>query len=158
MMQMNIRPSYARDSILMRGNNMSAVHWVNQGQAGKEPRSGALISILGCLEMGSRWYFDALHVKGVDNTVADGISRWKREEVNTHLCGFRHDVVWTEQVGVGSSGRRALFGSIGSKYIRDSITQLSCKAYESGFRSWTTFRGLINADPYFLFSGRRISG
>ena len=47
------RPSYARDTILMRGDNMSTLQWVPKCRGGKEPRSGALLRLLGCLEVGS---------------------------------------------------------------------------------------------------------
>lgn len=60
-----ITPEYARDSLLMRGDNSSSVTWVNTCRGGKEPRAEALMRILRCLEMGSGWCFDALHVKGV---------------------------------------------------------------------------------------------
>ena len=63
----DILPSYARDTVLMRRDNTS--FW--------KPRSGALMRLLGCLDVGSGWCFDALHVAGVGNTIADGISRWK---------------------------------------------------------------------------------
>ena len=59
-------PSYARDTILMRADNMSAVQWVSKCRGGREPRSGALIRLLGCLEVGSGWWFDASHVAGVE--------------------------------------------------------------------------------------------
>ena len=72
--QSDVRPSYARDTILMRGENMSAVQWVSKCRGGREPRSGSLMG-LGCVEVGSGWCFDALHVAGVENTIADGISR-----------------------------------------------------------------------------------
>ena len=66
--QSDARPSDARDTILMRGDNMSAVQWVSKCKGGREPRSGALMRLLGCLQVGSRWCFDALHVTGVENT------------------------------------------------------------------------------------------
>lgn len=59
-----ITPESARDSILMRGDDSSSVTWVNKCRGGrKEPRAGALMRILGCLEMGSGWCYDAWHVK-----------------------------------------------------------------------------------------------
>ena len=35
--------------------------------------------------MSSGWDFDALHVPGVLNDVADGISRWKESEIHANL-------------------------------------------------------------------------
>ena len=51
--QSDARPSYARHTVLMRGDNMSAIQWVSKCRGGKEPRSGALMRLLGCLEVGS---------------------------------------------------------------------------------------------------------
>ena len=72
--QSDASPSYARDTILMRGDSMSAVQWVSNCRGGREPRSGALMRLLGCLEVSSGWCFDPLHVTGAENTIADGIS------------------------------------------------------------------------------------
>ena len=55
--QSNLRPSYARDTILMRGENTSALKWVSKCKCGREPRSGALMHLLGHLEVGSRCCF-----------------------------------------------------------------------------------------------------
>ena len=93
------RPRYPRDCILMRGDNSSACCWVSKCRGGKEQRSGALMRVLGCLEMGSGWCFRAKHIKGVRNTLADGISRWEpRESIPTELHRMRPDVSWHEQV------------------------------------------------------------
>ena len=101
--QSDARPSYARDTVLMRGDNMSAVQWVSKCRGGKEPRSGALRRLLGCLEVGSAWCFDALHAAGVENTIADGISRWEPEAIDGNLHAFRPDVAWHRQV-LGPTG------------------------------------------------------
>ena len=54
--------------------------------------------LLGCLEVSSGWCFDALHVAGVENTIADGISRWNPGAIDGILHAFRPDVVWHRQV------------------------------------------------------------
>ena len=96
--QADTKPAYARDSIRMRGDNSSAVKWVNKCRGGKEPRSGALTMILGCLEMGCDWHFESTHhVAGKQNTIADGISRWEYESINARLRDAHPDVVWREQ-------------------------------------------------------------
>ena len=38
--QSDARPSYARDTILMRGDNMSAVQWVSTCRGGENPDQG----------------------------------------------------------------------------------------------------------------------
>ena len=65
---------------------------------GREPRSGALVRLLGCLEVGSGWCFDALYVAGVENTIANGISRWEPEDMDGNHHAFRPDVAWHRQV------------------------------------------------------------
>ena len=76
---------------------MSAVHWVNKCRGAREPRSGALMRMLGCLEMRNEWRFRAKHIKGVANTLADGISRWKHDEIALNLHSYRPDIRWQEQ-------------------------------------------------------------
>lgn len=90
-------PEYPGQSILMRGDNMSAVHWINQCRGAREPRSGALMRMLGCLEMRNGWRFRAKHIKGLANTLADGISRWKHDEITANLRSYRPDICWQEQ-------------------------------------------------------------
>ena len=93
------QPRYYRDSLLLRGDNSAAVTWINKCRAKREPRAGALMRILGCLEMGSDWCFTARHVAGVANDIADGISRWEpRSSVPTNLSRLYPNVAWHEQV------------------------------------------------------------
>ena len=106
-----IMPSYARDPVLMRGDNTPTVHWVFKCRGGREPRSGALMRLLGCLEVGSGWCFDALHVAGVENTIADGISRWKPEAIDGNLRASRPDVAYGRQV-FGPAGVALCLGEL----------------------------------------------
>ena len=82
------------DCVLLRGDNEAAVQWVRRCRGGKEPRSGALMRLLGVLEVSSGWHFDALHVRGIHNVAADGISRWDRASVLDNLRAVRPDVPW----------------------------------------------------------------
>ena len=91
------RSEYPGQSILMRGDNMSAVHWVNKCRGIREPRSGALMRMLGCLEVRNEWQFRAKQIKGGANTLADGISRWKHDEIALKLHSYRPDICWQEQ-------------------------------------------------------------
>lgn len=91
------RPTYARENILMRGNDQKRFR-VMKCKWGKEPRSGALIRMLGGLEPRSGWYFTAAHVAGVANTLADGISRWNSPSISANLRHLRPGVCWREQV------------------------------------------------------------
>ena len=67
--------------------------------------------LLGCLEVGSGWCFDALHVAGVENTIADGISRWEPEDIDGNLRAFRPDVAWHRQV-LGPTGVALCSGAL----------------------------------------------
>lgn len=49
----SMRPPYRETTVLVKGYNMSAVHWVNKRRGGKEPRSGARMRFLGVVEMSS---------------------------------------------------------------------------------------------------------
>ena len=59
------RPSATGDCVLLHGGNEAAVEWVRRCLGGMEPRSGALMRLLGALELSSGWHFDAKHVRGV---------------------------------------------------------------------------------------------
>ena len=43
------RPAATGDCVLLRGDNEVAVHWVRRCRGGREPRSGALMRLLGVL-------------------------------------------------------------------------------------------------------------
>ena len=106
-------PQHAQETILMRGDNMLAVHWAHHCRGGIEPRSGTLMRMLGCLEIGSGWCFQAKHVKGAANTLADRISRWDRSSIPSALHVFRPDVNWQEQ-NLGQAGADLCTGSLGT--------------------------------------------
>ena len=103
-------PQDPRETILMREDNMSAVHWVNHSRGSKEPRSGALMRIPGCLDAGSGWCSQAKHLTGVANTLADGISRWDRASIPSDSRAFRPDVKWQEQD----------LGRVGADFVQES--------------------------------------
>ena len=92
-----VAPQYVGESILIRGDNISAVYWVNRCRGGRKPRAGALMRMLGCLEMRSNWCFRAKHVRGVTNVLADGVSRWDRSTIAHNLRSLRPDIDWQEQ-------------------------------------------------------------
>ena len=83
--------------------------------------------LLGCLEVGSGWCFDALHVAGVENTIADGISRWEPEDIDGNLRAFRPDVAWHRQV-VEPTGVAVCFGVLAATssvcQLRRGLTEL----------------------------------
>ena len=113
-------PNYPGASILMRGDNSSGVHWVNRCRGGREPRSGAVMRMMGCLEMRSGWCFRAKHVKGVANTLADGISRWDRDSISAKLTAFRPDVNWQEKI-LGEAGIGLITDVVASSTSADQL-------------------------------------
>lgn len=54
--------------------------------------------LLGRLEVGSAWPFDALHVRGIDYSIADGISPWESEAFDDNLRAPQPDVAWHRRV------------------------------------------------------------
>ena len=79
---------------------------------------------LGCVEVGSGWCFDALHVAGVENTIADGISRWELEDIDSKLRASRPDVAWHRQV-LGPTGVALCFGVLASSSVRQLRRRLT---------------------------------
>ena len=80
------RLARAGEPVPMRGNSSSAVQWVKNCQEGKgEARWGALMLVLGVLEQIGGWCFQAKHVRGVENVLADGMTRWKEDEIQSRL-------------------------------------------------------------------------
>ena len=97
-------PAGASDRVLLRGDNEASVAWIKRCRGAKEPRSGALMRLLGVIEVSSTWHFDAEHVPGVFNSVADGISRWEPDDVFDKLCSVAPNIAW-QVVDLGSEGR-----------------------------------------------------
>ena len=60
--------------------------------------------LLGVLEVSSGWHFDALHVRGIHDGVADGILRWDRDSVLVNLRAVHPDVPW-QMRGLGDAGK-----------------------------------------------------
>ena len=80
------RPGTVGEPVLMRGDSSSAVQWVKKCKGGKgEVRSGGVMRILGVMEQIMGWCFRAKHVRGVENGLADGITRWKEDEIQSRL-------------------------------------------------------------------------
>ena len=61
-----------------------------------------LMRMLERLELAGRWNHTAKHIPGVQNTLADGISRWPRAILADKVRELTHSSEWLEQ----SIGRR----------------------------------------------------
>lgn len=59
---------------MLRRDHEASVAWLKMCRGGQDP--GALMRMLGALEVSSVWNFPVAHVSGVLNSLADGISRW----------------------------------------------------------------------------------
>ena len=68
------RPVTAGDCVLLRGDNEPSVAWIRRCRGGNEHRLGALMRLLGALEVSREWRVQSPHVSGVLNSLADGIS------------------------------------------------------------------------------------
>ena len=62
-------PCVEHGCVLLRGDNEASVAWIQRCRGGKEPRSGALMRMLGAVEVSSGWCFQASHVPGVVNSM-----------------------------------------------------------------------------------------
>ena len=80
------KPGRVGEPVLMRGDSSSAVQWVKNCKGGKgEVRSGGMMRFFGVLEQIGGWCFQVKHVRGVENRLADGITRWKEDEIQSGL-------------------------------------------------------------------------
>ena len=89
--------------MLSRGDNEAAAVWLRRCRGGKEPRSGALMHLLGVRELSSGWHFDEKHVRDISNVAADGISSWDRASGFVNLHAVRPEIPWREQ-DLGAAG------------------------------------------------------
>ena len=69
-----VRP-VQHQSVLLRGDNTSAVTWIVRHGTGNRGIAGVLIRALAMVEIATEMSFDALHVAGSDNGIADFLSR-----------------------------------------------------------------------------------
>ena len=83
----------------MRADNEAAVAWVKrcQGRGKKQVRVGALMRMMVALEARGEWCFQARHVQGIDNRLADGLTRWKEEQIPEKLNAERPEIAWQLQ-------------------------------------------------------------
>ena len=106
LVQMIVRdqPRQAGDPVLLRGDNASAVAWINRCGGAKNRRAGTLMRLLGRLEIRNKWCHVAKHIPGAENVLADGISRWPAERVHENVTRLTNEIGWRQQ-DIGPSGR-----------------------------------------------------
>ena len=99
------RPECKGGLFLMRGDNFAAVTWANRCGGARDKRSGLMMRMLGRLKIQGGWRYDAKHIPGVQNTLADGISRWPRSELADRVTQLTNTGNWSEQ-SIGARGER----------------------------------------------------
>lgn len=77
-------PSTPGEPVLFRGDDVSAVSWVNKFGGTRDARAVFIIRWLGALKLDLGWCFQASHISGVDNGLMGGIS--------SHLLSSLEDV------------------------------------------------------------------
>ena len=98
------RPASVGDPLLMPGDNVAAVTWVNRCGGATDKRACLLMRMLSRLEIKWRWNHVAKHIPGVQNTLADGISRWPRPDLAAKVRELTNSGDWGEQK-LGSNGK-----------------------------------------------------
>ena len=81
----------------MHGDNFAAVTWVNRCGRARDKRASLMMRMLDRLEIQEGWRYDAKHIPGVQNTLADGISRWPRSELADGVTQLTNTDDWYEQ-------------------------------------------------------------
>ena len=79
------RPQTPGDRIMLRGDNVAAVSSINRCAASRSRRAALAMRLLGRLEITGGWSHDAKHIPGVQDVVADIISRWSKEKIARNL-------------------------------------------------------------------------
>ena len=92
----NDRPEYAGDTVLLRGDNVSAVSWLNRCGGARDKRAALVMKIMGRLELTSGWSHKAKHIPGVLNVLEDGISRWQPDQIAEKLRSHVQEGDWRQ--------------------------------------------------------------
>ena len=80
------RPETEGDPVLLRGDNVTAVSWVNRCGGSRDKRASLAMRRLGRVEITSAWSHVAKHTPGVQNVIADGISRWSKDKIASNFA------------------------------------------------------------------------
>ena len=102
------RPAVHGEPVLMRGDSMSAVTWVNRCGGTRNPRAAFIMRWLGVLEMEAGWCLESAHIAGATNVLADGITRWNRADIPQKLSLlFPSPLRPWQEASLGEGGGRA---------------------------------------------------
>ena len=95
-MMENDRPEYVGDIVLLRGDSISAVSWLNRCGGARDKRAALVMRTMGRLEITSGWSQKAKHIPGVLNVLADGISRWQPDQIAEKLRSHVNEGDWSQ--------------------------------------------------------------
>ena len=98
----NDRPEYAGDTVILRGDNVSQVSWLNRCGGVRDKRAALVMRIMGRVEITSGWSHKAKHIPGVLNVLADGISRWQPDQIAEKMRSHVNEGDW-RQVPLGQN-------------------------------------------------------
>ena len=114
------RPVEDGQSVLMRGDNVSAVSWTNRWGGSRDRRASLIMRLMGRMEISCGWCHVAKHIPGRKNTLADGISRWEENEIAANVRMLTKDSGWTQQ-DIGEGGRALLSIILQKKLPKESL-------------------------------------
>lgn len=88
--------------------------------------------------MSSGWRFDALHVPGVLNDVADGISRWKNPKYTLIILSRARP---HPMAGLAFEGKwqSSLYLGVGLELVQNAVAPLTERVYQGCFGSLVEF-------------------
>ena len=92
--------------------------------------------------MRTGWCFEAAHIPGVINVLADGFSRWPRQTINLRISSF----LLPFSLGRGTFGEEwcdHLFASLAGLLSTVGVAPSTNVTYEFGRRVWTQWRLLV---------------
>ena len=93
----NDRPEYAGDTVLLRGDNVSAVSLLNRCGGARDKRAALAMRIMGRLEITSGWSHKAKHIPGVLNGLAGVISGWQPDRIVEKLRSHVNEGDWRQR-------------------------------------------------------------
>ena len=88
------------EAVLIRAETEPAVAWVKRCRGGgkNQVRVGALVRMMGALKAKGGGCFRARHIqRGINNRLADGLTRWVEEQISEKLNAERPEVAWQAQ-------------------------------------------------------------
>ena len=137
----NDRPEYAGDIVLLRGDNVSAVSWLNRCGGARDKRVALVMRTMGRLEITSGWSHKAQHIPSVINVLADGNSRWQPDQIAEKLRSHVNEGDWKE-VPLGQNGREFVSILLQPAFPKERVDgeKWNLQTHDASLSSWTSHR------------------